>query len=126
MVWKFPLLLYFQLLKLQTDDLTVRYIVNQNGLDFLDPTSIGTKEVTISETEFGDLAHPVPITIVNDSKNEKDSIINDFDETRTIDVTLVRTLDYNIMGTAADNTLKFTIRDDDITCGKYFVTNERA
>ena len=91
--------------------LTVMYIVNQNELDFLDPTSIGTKEVTIPA---GNLTHILPITIVSDSKNEKDSIINDFEEIRTIDVTLVGTLDYNIMGTTADNTLKFTIRDDDI------------
>ena len=109
-----PIAIIFSITQAPTSDLTVMYIVNQNGLDFLDPTSIGTKEVTITVAEFSDLAHPLPITIVNDTKNEKDSIINDFDETRTIDVTLVGTLDYNIMGTAADNTLKFTIRDDDI------------
>ena len=108
-----PIAIIFSITQPPTEDLTVMYIVNQNGLDFLDPTSIGTKEVIIPEEDFRDLAHPLPITIVNDSKNEKDSIINDFEETRTIDVTLVRTLDYNIMGTAADNTLKFTIRDDD-------------
>ena len=109
-----PIAIIFSITQAPTSDLTVMYIVNQNGLDFLDPTSIGTKEVTISVAEFSDLAHPLPITIINDSKNEKDSIINDFDETRSIDVTLVGTLGYNIMGTAADNTLKFTIRDDDI------------
>ena len=109
-----PIAIIFSITEAPTENLMVRYIVNQNGLDFLDPTSIGTKEINISVADFSDLEHPLPLTIINDSKNEKDSIINDFDETRSIDVTLVGTLGYNIMGTAADNTLKFTIRDDDI------------
>ena len=82
-----PIAIIFSITQAPTSNLTVMYIVNQNGLDFLDPTSIGTKEVTITVAEFSDLAHPLPITIVNDTKNEKDSIINDFEETRTIDVT---------------------------------------
>ena len=93
-----------------TSDLVITYTINQNGLDFL---ASDQRQVSISMSEWSNRVYAHEIPIHDDNRNEKDSVINDFDENRTIDVTLTSNTGYEVTGTT-ENTLNFTIRDNDI------------
>ena len=98
-------------------EIIVTYTINENGLDFID--SPDDREVRVPLGGFTTnrmFSHT--LTINDDNENERDSMDNDFGENgirkdTTIDVTLTPNSGYRIAGSTADNTINFTILDND-------------
>ena len=100
---------------LPTRAITVTYDIDQNGLNFIESTE---RQVMIQPNEFVNRVFQHTIQIDDDNEDEKDSNDNDFGdsgapEVTTIDVTLTTNSGYRREGTAADNTINFTILDNE-------------
>ena len=88
----------------------------KNGLDFIEDNHV--EQVMIPNNGFTNrmFSHTIPID--DDREDEKDSMDNDFgdsgsSELTTIDVTLTTNSGYSIDGSASDNTINFTILDNE-------------
>ena len=101
---------------LPTRAITVTYTIDENDLDFIDSTD--SREVMIPLNGFVNRVFQHTILIDDDNLDERDSMDNDFGdsrapEVRTIDVELTTNSGYRREGTAAENTINFTILDNE-------------
>ena len=95
--------------------ITVTYTIDENGLNFIESTE---RQVMIPHNGFVNRVFQHTIMIDDDSEDEKDSTDNDLGtggihRDTTIDVTLTTNSGYRIDGTAAENTINFTILDNE-------------
>ena len=70
-----------------TEAMTVNYTIDQNGLDFIDPTH--TAQVTIQPNNFTNRVFTREINLIDDEEDERDSVENDFGDDGTAQTTTI-------------------------------------
>ena len=103
---------------LPTRAITVTYTIDENGLNFIDSTDNREVMIPLGVGGFTNRMFSHTIVIDDDDQDERDSMDNDFGdsgapEARTIDVKLTTNSGYRIEGTDSDNTINFTILDNE-------------